>query len=161
MDVSNKELAVQYFNDNPSQRDEVLKAYFAFHVPHFRLDEDSHNFTTGDRESNCLWCGRTREMVRYDDLPGPCQARPEIIPISQSILEEEKKAFKLFDSASKNVPKLISKMGLTGKTLAILHHTHGYDPETVAGIVEIPSKLMDDYKLEMELEKARSRENDR
>ena len=48
-------------------------------------------------------------------------------------------------------------MGMSGETLASLHHTYGYDPETVSGIVEVPAEIMDEYNTRMETERSRSR----
>lgn len=50
------------------------------------------------------------------------------------------------------------EMGMSGETLAVLHHTHGYDPETVAGVVNMPPpQILTDYYQAMETEKERSR----
>jgi hypothetical protein len=46
---------------------------------------------------------------------------------------------------------------MSGETLAILHHTHGYDPETVDGVVPVPPQIMTDYYTAMETERDRSR----
>lgn len=46
---------------------------------------------------------------------------------------------------------------MSGETLAVLHHTHGYDPETVDGVVSVPPQIMADYHTAMETERDRSR----
>jgi alanyl-tRNA synthetase len=74
-----------------------------------------------------------------------------------TIRGEEKKAFALLEKAEKEVPRLVQRRGMSGSTLAILHHTHGYDPEIVAAIAFVPRKTMEDYHADMEKERERSR----
>ena len=152
-----RQIAREYFAAHPETRDGVMKAYHAYNVPHFRLDPKAHNFPTLLRESACQWCGRTREQVRWDELPPECAKRPPVPEIEDVILDEERKAFALLDRAEKEVPKLVAKLGMNGETLAVLHHTHGYDPETVASIVDVPPQMLADYHAAMETERARSR----
>lgn len=152
-----KDIVTKFFNDHPELRDGVMKAYFAFHVPHFRCDPKAHNFGSSLRESACRWCQRTREQVRHDDLPAGCASRPPIPEIEDVILGEEHTAFALLARAQKEVPKLVKRLGMNGETLAVLHHTHGYDPETVASIVSVPPQMLADYHRLMELERSRSR----
>lgn len=153
---SSRQIALQYFRENPEARDGVIKAYYAYHVPHFRCDSTAHNFSGSMRESGCVWCGRTREQVRWDELPPECAKRPLMPEIEDVILREERKAFALLALAEKGVPKLVAKLGMTGETLAVLHHTHGYDLETVASIVDVPPQILSDYHAAMETERARS-----
>ena len=152
-----RQIALEYFRENPEARDGVMKAYHAYNVPHFRCDPKAHNFPTALRESACVWCGRTREQVRWDELPPECAKRPPVPEIEDVILGEERKAFALLARAEKDVPKLVVKLGMNGETLAVLHHTHGYDPETVASIVDVPPQMLADYHAAMETERARSR----
>jgi len=134
-----------------------MKAFHAYHVPHFRCDPKAHNFTSSLRESACRWCGRTREQVRWDDLPAECAKRQPSPEIEDVIIGEERKAFDLFARAEKEVPKLVAKLGMSGESLAALHHTHGYDPETVTGIVDVPPQMLADYHAAMQSERVRSR----
>ena len=108
----------------------------------------------------CFWCGRTRENVRWDDLPAECQSRPSDaeLGISESLESEEKKAHAIHEKAKVHVPRLVTKMGMSGETLATLHHTHGYDPETVSGVVDVPPEIMEAYNASMETERSRSRD---
>ena len=154
-----KQIVNEYFNAHPEEKDGVLKAWYAYHAPHFRvmLDLPLHNFTSSQRFSKCMWCGRSREMVRHDEESGQCSKRPEIREIKEVLHDECVKANALYELAKTEVPKLIRKMGMTGETVAILHHTYGYDPETVAGIVDVPPQVMADYHTEMEVERNRSR----
>ena len=154
---ASRQIAHEYFAAHPEARDEVMKAYHAYNVPHFRLDPKAHNFPTALRESACQWCGRTREQVRWDELPPECAKRPPVPEIEDVILGEERKTFALLARAEKEVPKLAAKLGMNGETLAVLHHTHGYDPETVASIVDVPPQMLADYHAAMETERARSR----
>lgn len=152
-----RQIAIEYFRENPAARDGVMKAYHAYNVPHFRCDQKAHNFGSSMRESACRWCGRTREQVRWDDLPPECAKRPPVLEIEDVILGEERKAFALRARAEKDVPKLVAKLGMNGETLAVLHHTNGYDPETVASIVAVPPQMLAEYHAAMEMERARSR----
>jgi len=150
-------IAVQYFKDNISARDDVLKAYFAYHTQHIRDNPFAHNFTGAYKDCECQWCGRTRELVRWDDLPPQCQDRPELTDIADTIQREEERALALYEKAKQNVPKLVARMGMNGNTLSVLYHTHGYDPETVSSIIDVPPQMMVDFHAAMESEKNRSR----
>ena len=154
---ASRQIALDYFRENQGARDGVMKAYHAYNVPHFRCDSKAHKFGSSMRESKCHWCGRSREDVRWDDLPPECKKRPELEDVDDVILGEEQKAFALLNRAAKDVPKLVAKMGMSGDTLAVLHHTHGYDQETVAGVVDVPPQMLADYHTAMETERARSR----
>lgn len=74
-------------------------------------------------------------------------------------MEEERKAFCLLQSAPLQVHRVTSKHGVTGESLAILHHTHGYDPETVACIIDIPEDCITQYHIAMDVERERSRDS--
>ena len=142
-----KEIAEKYFKENPKEKNDVIKAYYAFLAPHFRETElEVHNFTNGSRDAKCSWCHRTRENVRYDGLPGGCQKRPETKEIVNVIFDEEGKFQKLLKSAEQEIPKIIKKLGMSGETIAKLHHTYGYDLETVKTVVDVSSEIEDDYK---------------
>lgn len=151
--------AGSYFESRP--KDEVLRAFYAFVAGHYRTENlPVHNFPCGARASTCVWCGRTREQVRYDAFPPECQNRPREVDVDIAgvIQAEEEKANRLFVRARDFVPAFISKHGMTGETLAILHHTHGYDPETVDAFCSVPKKQMEDYHNQMEQERNRSRQ---
>jgi len=158
-DISIVRIARQFFDASPEEKDSVMKAYHAYHAPHFRSDPNTHNFPSSLRSCKCFWCGRTRENVRWDDLPAECQKRPFNVGIGiGDVLEsEEQKAHEVYETAKVNVPRLIKKMGMGGATLAVLHHTHGYDPETVTGVVDVPLGMMAAYNDSMETERSRSR----
>ena len=152
-----RSMASNYFSEHPAAKDEVMKAYFAYHTQHIRDNPGAHNFAGPWRDCECQWCGRSRELVRWDDLPPQCQKRPEPPDIADTIRGEEEKAFALLDKANREVPKLVAKLGMKGETLAVLYHTHGYDPETVDGVVPVPPQIMEDYHTAMETERDRSR----
>ena len=147
----------KYFEEHPDAKDEVKKAYFAYHTQHIRDNPGAHNFAGPWRDCECAWCGRSRESVRWDDLPAQCQKRPELPDIADTIRGEEEKAFSLLEKATREVSKIVAKLGMSGNTLAILHHTHGYDPETVDSVVPVPPHIMADYHATMETERERSR----
>jgi alanyl-tRNA synthetase len=81
---------------------------------------------------------------------------PDIVGV---IMEEERKAFHLLQSAPLQVHRVISRVGVTGESLAILHHTHGYDPETVACIIDVPGDCITEYHAAMDAERERSRDS--
>ena len=152
-----KTIAESYFQANPSAKNEVEKAYFAYHTNHIRDNPGAHNFSGPWRDCECQWCGRSREIVRWDELPAQCQKRPELPDIEETIQNEEIKAFALVERARADVPKLVEKLGMSGETLAILHHTHGHDPETVDSVFPVPREIMEEYHSAMEKERERSR----
>jgi len=150
-------IAHKYFQEHPEAKGGVMKAYYAYHAPHFRLEPKGHNFNSGSPTSKCAWCGRSREMVRHDDLPPECQKRPEMLDVADVLRSEEEKAFALLAKAESDVPKLVAKMGMSGEALAVLHHTYGHDPEIVAALVDVPQQMLEDYHIAMATEKDRSR----
>jgi hypothetical protein len=152
-----KQIATDYFQAHPETKDGVMKAYYAYHAPHFRLDAKAHNFLGALKSSVCEWCKRTREDVRWDNLDPECASRPVLQGIQEVILSEEAKAFLLYESAKSIAPKVVEKLGLNGQTLAVLHHTHGCDPEIVASVIDVPAEILSDYYSAMELERFRSR----
>lgn len=154
-------IADKYFSENPEQKDHVMKAYHAFHVNHFREHSESHHFLNGNRDCECFWCSRSREQVRHDSLPAECLAHPDasVLDIETVIANEEAKAHALFERAKSVVPAFIRKHGLTGESLATLHHTFGFDPETVAGVVDVPESLISDYHERMNEERQLSRKS--
>jgi hypothetical protein len=146
MGVEMKEIVGGYFREHPESRDEVMRAYYAYHAGHFRESAGGHNFTNGSKQSRCVWCGRTRELVRWDDLPPECGSRPDLKEVDEVVLGEEGRFFALLKKAERDVPGLVAKHGMSGETLALLHGTHGYDPETVAGIVDVPAGVIAEYE---------------
>jgi hypothetical protein len=155
-----KDIAVDYFSKHPDAKDEVIRAYLAYHTTHFRDHPNAHNFEGPWRNNICKWCGRSRELVRWDDLPVGCQSRPSWIndlSIESIIKDEEEKYYNLNKRAVVEVPKLIAKMGLSGDTLSTLHHTYGYCPEIISDIVDISDEIMEQYNAKMDGERDLSR----
>lgn len=168
-----KSIVKSYFELNPDKFEEVKKATYAWHNPnlpfgHAFLNEkpDPHRLSrspeifnsTECRDAKCSKCGRTREQVRYDDLPAKCSVENEEMGEKiKTILRKESEGFiKLLSRAEKEAPKYIQKLGLSGKTLAYLHTTHGFPPESC---VEswIFKAYEAEYEQEMEKERALSR----
>lgn len=140
-------IAQQYFADHPEAKDEVMRAFWAYHGPHHRLTEGAHNFPGIARSSVCVACGRSREMVRWDDLPPTCQAW-KFIDIAGVIKNEEEKFLRLQVGSRELILKKYSDASkLTGEILSMLHHTHGIDPTTVEDVLELnlPAALHEDY----------------
>lgn len=123
-----------------------------------------HRFGASAPWTRCIHCDQTREEL--DDWLQPklggygykqCP-KYKATDIKGTLYAEEVKFLKLLERAEKEVPRIIKKLGgMSGETLAILHHTHGYDPETVDGVVPVPSHIMTDYHTAMETERERSR----
>ncbi len=151
----------QFFTDHPEHRDGVMKAFYAYHTTHFSDHPDAHDFPSTLRCSECTRCGRSREMVRWDDLPAKCSESKGSESVESTILAEERKFSALLKKAEAMVPKIVEKRGMSGDTLAFLHFTHGFDPETVAGIVDVPREMMKQYHENLERERAISRSSHR
>ncbi len=132
-------------NENPEAKDSVTKAMHAFNIVHFSEHPHAHNFPTTAKGAMCVWCGRTREGVRYDSLPARCANRPVLKSIQDTIRDEEVKAFSLLKKAEKDVPNLIKKMGMSGATLAYLKGTHGYGPDIVELFAPVSAEVLADY----------------
>jgi len=123
-------LVRNFFLNNPAARDEVIKAVFAYHYVHFSEHPAAHNFTNGSRYCACRWCGRTRELVRWDDLPPTCSNRPKSQPIEQTIFDEEARSFALIKEAGPKVQKAVRRFGsLNAECVKFLWETHGIDKE--------------------------------
>ncbi len=147
-----------YFREHPEKEDDVMKATYAFQISHFREIETAHNFTSTLRSSECIWCQRSREEVRYDHLPPQCQKRPTNIPsIEVAIRNEELKFFSLQEKSKTIIETYIRKNGLTGEGLSVLHHTYGYEPEVVGSFFEITPTLYLEYERYMDEECSRSK----
>lgn len=151
------QLVLQYFNAHPEDKDAVTKAFHAYHVTHFRAHPQAHHFLDHKRTASCQWCGRTRELVRWDDEPATCSKRPELPDIADILTAEWMKAEEVYQRSKKQVPRIVEKMGMSGATLATLHHTHGFDPETVSSIVDVPQAVMEAYNAAMDQERDKSR----
>jgi len=162
------QIANKYFAEHPEEKDGVLKAWYAWLSPEWwhKRTMPLHNFPSSERNSCCVFCGRSREEVRYDELSPRCLSspvgkilsKPEIKPIKETLREEEIGFNTLIEKGKQFIPKFIEKNKLNGRTLAILHHTHGYEPETVATVCgfEITPHMVD-YEVAMNEERSRSR----
>lgn len=131
---------IKYFTDHPEALDAVRKAYYAYHAPHPRLDSKAHFFDSDSRKSRCVWCDRSREQVRWDEFQPECSSRQHLPYIKETILTEENMFHALIEKGKDFIPKYIDKHGMSGQSLAILHHTHGYDPETVISVMEFDER---------------------
>lgn len=129
--------AKQYFESRPNEKDGVLKAYFAYHAGHFRTEPEGHNFTNSLKSSRCVWCNRSREDVRHDDLPPQCSERPNVPGIADVILDEEKRAFSLLEQSEKIVSRWFKDKPVTGKELAVLKQTCGIDGDLACEILNV------------------------
>jgi hypothetical protein len=145
----------KWVKDRPDAYDDVHKAAVAFHTE--RWEPGAHYFSSSLRQSKCFWCGRSREQVRYDDLPPECAKHEEPSDIAAIILKGEFAAIKLLDSAESFIPRFFEENTITGESLAVLHHTHGFDFETICGVEPKAELMHADYELFMNAERARSR----
>ncbi len=141
-----------YMAAHPDAWDAIEKATLAYHIPHFRLRAGSHDFAGLQREAECRWCGRSREMVRWDDLLATCAARPASADQSiESVVAREEALFARVFERAKGVASTVDLATLDGAQLCHLHYTHGVDPSMLecalmeAGRGLIPTAIMDDY----------------
>lgn len=119
--MTTHEVALNYFTKYPEARNDVLKAYYAWHTGHYRLHLGAHNFTNGARYCACVACGRTREQVRYDDLPAQCENYTSL-NIEAIILHEEERAHAL----QKRIPHILARLSPEQRTnYEFLHSTFG------------------------------------
>lgn len=160
-DRSNAKRVWEWFQAHPEHMDGLERAYFAYQTGwNNRLRvHGEHDFAgpMDERTSKCRACGRTREMVRWGDEDPRCASAATVEQVEGVILGEERKYIALLEWAKTEVPRLISKMGLSGKTLAILHHTHGFEIDIVGDYVELTDELVEAYHTEMEAERTISR----
>jgi hypothetical protein len=155
-------LVKQYFVDHPEQMDGVKRATFAYHRNH--RETGAHYFLTSMRDARCQWCGRAREMVRWDEYRPECSARPKWAdePIKDVVGREELLFLKVLVRAEK-LAREVDVTTLTGEALAHMHHTYGVDPSMLecALIAEgrsLPQNLHDDYQRAYEVHRDTGRE---
>lgn len=151
------EKILQRYKEDAQFKKDVKKAWYAYHAGHFRLHSDTHNFPTDQRESECMWCGRSRETVRWDYLPPKCFNRPseKQLDVEQVIATEEENFSFLMNRAESIIPKLLQRSDLDGKLLAELHTTHGLYPEIVEFFIDgnFDKYVMQEYHEERERRK--------
>lgn len=155
-----KELSIEFlkdwFNKNPQYKNDVNKAHYAYFINWPEKHAHRYNGTVGyeDRyNERCYICGRSRFDVRWDDRPGECEfysyKNPE--EVANILYDEEIKFAHKIKSLENIVPSVIEKKGLSGSTLAFLHHTYGGDIDIVQGIIgEIPLSVIKEYNIEIE-----------
>jgi len=148
-------IAARYFDEHPDAMDGLKKAHYAWHATNY--DAGAHSFYHQGRQCECAHCGRTREDVRYDELPAQCQKRPERLDIADTIRGEEEKYRALLRRGKDEIPRLIAKHGMSGATLALLQQTYGYDVDVVTTYVDVPKDLQDDFHDAMERHREESR----
>ena len=145
-----KQVYDTYFQEGTKAHDDLEKAYYAFHIPHFRLDPGAHDFENEERSASCRWCGRSRQEVRWDVLPAECGDRPSVGEVAPTILAEETKYLALLSKAEIEIPKLVKDNKLTGDLLCKLQTTYGYDPDSVASALDIEVEpYMADFEIAM------------
>jgi hypothetical protein len=161
-----RENVKKYFLENPDTIEEVERAYYAYHT--IWMDKNAHSFTNSCKDSKCIWCGQTREGVRwnYYGLTPKCTRRPNeadtFVGIEDVLNSEETRFGKLLTKAEE-IAKELDPLALTGEQLAIFHHTHGIDPSMLESALmvfdkgKISQELHDVYELEMQKEVDRSR----
>ncbi len=146
-----------YLSEHPEAVDSIEKAHYAWHAGSYQEELGNHHFSGVLRCSTCAFCGRSREEVRYDDLPGKCQNIPinAYKDIQLTIHEEELLYFQLLERGETEIPKLVEKHGLSAETLFLLRGTHGYDVEVVSSVlgVDIDKDMVADYEALMDLER--------
>ena len=161
-----REIVKKYLINHPDGVDEIARAYYAYHATW--MDTGAHSFTNSSPDSKCIWCGQTREGVRwnYYGLTPKCTRRPSeadtFVGIEDVLNSEETRFGKLLTKAEE-IAKELDPPALTGEQLAIFHHTHGIDPSMLESALmifdkgKISQELPDAYELEMQKEVDRSR----
>lgn len=148
-----KEIIQDYFTENPEAWDGVKKAHFAYHAKSPSLEFGAHDFESCMRSARCNACGRLREGVRFDNNLPECSKWSGPPDITGIIRQEEEKYFLLVNNSKSIIDKFIKKHGLSGKTLCILHHTHGIDVEIFETHHEISKIIREDYYKEWDIHK--------
>ena len=161
-----REIVKKYLTNHPDGIDEIARAYYAYHATW--MDSDAHSFTNSSPDSKCIWCGQTREGVRWNwyGLTPKCTRRPNeadtFVGIEDVLNNEETRFGKLLTKAEE-IAKELDPSALTGEQLAIFHHTHGIDPSMLESALmifdkgKISQELHGAYEIEMQKEVDRSR----
>lgn len=117
------QIVKEFLLKNPNERHHVKRASYAYHdgatLPKM------HRFLNSTREAPCHKCGRSREEVRWDDLPPEC-AGAELRSISNIIKEEELRFEKVI-----NRTKNFIQGSLNGDSLCHIHNTFGITKEMI------------------------------
>lgn len=147
-------IAYEYVLSNSDAHDSIMKATYAFHFPNDRSNPYSHTFTNGSRESKCIYCGRSREEVRWDNLPPRCNRKPEFVETSIVLDKEYDLYQKMIENGRKICLKKWNQISeINGGDLCWLKNTHGFGLEDVEGVYEsgLTKKQKEDFEKEYEL----------
>jgi len=143
-----REIVNSYLVGHPEAKDEIRHAMFAYNTEHFSQCPGAHHFATSfhvheNRQEECFWCKRTREQIRWSDLPPECAARPESADESiKSIIDKEIALFSKVLERAKKIALSLDIKTITGEDLARLHHTHGVDPSMLeCALIELDKRL--------------------
>lgn len=149
---------------DPVAREHVKRATLAYHIDHFRHQAGAHHFprpfheTPEAREEQCLWCGRARWQVRWDDLPPECAARPKSADETiHSVVAREEALFERVRERATKLAATLDVTTLTGAELARIHHTHGIDPSMLESAFMMTGRTFPDLHAEYETEYAKHR----
>lgn len=141
-----RQIALEYFETHPEAKADMIRKG--------RKEwRSSHRFHYSKGETRCWICGTDWYSKDIDECPGFKRSDSSISGVIRS---EEEKAFDLMEKCERDVARIVPQMGMNGKTLAVLHHTYGHDPETVLTAIEL-APFRAEYESEMEKERARSR----
>ncbi len=132
-----KTTAVTFFNEHPEARRSVVKAAYAYAKD--EMQNTGHRFKASRKwgvirrkePECCIFCGRSREDVRWDELPAHCLQRTTMESISDVVLEEEVKYQQLLERGKTEIPKLLKR----GIPRQVMWETYGYDDDTINRIV--------------------------
>lgn len=146
-------LACEWMLTKPENVDLLAHAHYAYHAN--CREPFAHNFTNGQRGCKCVWCGRSRMDVRWEDADPRCKNRPSYMDETvESVIVKESVAFAKIIDKAKVVASKLNISTLTGSELAEIHHTHGIDPTILEsalmelGLPTIPQRLHDAYEVE-------------
>lgn len=148
-----------FFDKNPEHKDGVIRAYYAYHA-HLRED-GGHNFLVSDRAGKCLWCGRSREQVRWGNDGPKCDSKHSYMKMEiDEVISKEEALFEKVLERAKKLAKTVDPETLTGIDLAKFHHTNGVDPSMLDAALSDEGRGMlsnqqhEDYLTEYEKHKA-------
>ncbi len=150
-------IIVSYMVAHPEAWDGIKRATYAYHDDVAINLDAPHVYNAAWREATCRHCGRSREMVRWDESQSPqCANYKARRSVSAIIREEEER----FERCRGRWEGLVSKVtnwdSITGEWLAHTHHTHGLDPDVlylIGGKGGVPAELYRAYEVAYEAHK--------
>lgn len=153
----------KYFKNQPVF-DALERAHIAYHTT-CRDNDESHSFkhTMNSLDINirkssnhilekfqnekCEWCNQSRREIRFGSGSPNCKSRPTAAnaSIEEALTGEEVRYFALLESASDIIPKVINAKfagNISPEALIYCQTTLGYEPDIVAGVMDVDTERM-------------------